>query len=69
MLNERKEHLMAQKVQVALVFQQMLGTADAHAYLSCNDVPEAVILRVLYHPDARRNLTSRELVALIEEMS
>ena len=58
MLSERKEHLIAQKVEVALVFQQMLGTADAHAYLAGNGVAEEVIERVLYQPDARRSYAS-----------
>jgi hypothetical protein len=54
MLNERKDHLTAQKVEVALVFQQMLSTAEAQVYLARNGVPEAVIERVLFHPELRR---------------
>ena len=55
MLNERKDHLMAQKVEVALVFQQMLSTAEAHAYLARNGFPDDVIERVLFHPELRRS--------------
>jgi hypothetical protein len=54
MLNARKDHLTAQKVEVALVFQQMLSTAEAQAYLVRNGVAESVIERVLFHPEMRR---------------
>ena len=54
MLNQRKDHLTAQKVEVALVFQQMLSTAEAQVYLARNGVAEAVVDRVLFHPELRR---------------
>jgi hypothetical protein len=54
MPNERKDRLTAQKVEVALVFQQMLGRAEAEGYLVSNGVPEPVIERVLLHPERRR---------------
>ena len=54
MLNERKDELLAQKVVVALVFQQMLGTADAQAYLVLSGVPADVIERVLFSKEPRR---------------
>jgi hypothetical protein len=55
MLNERKDQLLAQKVEVALVFQQMLGTADAQAYLVSSGVPADVIERVLFSTALRRS--------------
>jgi hypothetical protein len=55
MLNERKDELLAQKVEVALVFQQMLGTADAQAYLVSSGVPAEVIERVLFSEALRRS--------------
>lgn len=54
MLNERKDHLTAQKVEVALVFQEMLSTAEAEGYLARNGVSACVIERVLFHPELRR---------------
>lgn len=54
MPNERKDQLTAQKVEVALVFQQMLSTAEAQAYLAHNGVAASVIERVLFHPPLRR---------------
>jgi len=67
MLNERKDHLLAQKVEVALVFQQMLGTAEAHAYLTSNGFSEEAIDRVLYHPEARRSHASSEQTAFDQQ--
>ena len=54
MLNQRKDHLMAQKLEVALVFQQMLSTAEAEAYLVSNGIAASVIERVLFRPELRR---------------
>ncbi len=54
MLNQRKDHLTAQKVEVALVFQQMLSTAEAEAYMLSNGFSPAVIERVLFRPELRR---------------
>lgn len=58
-MHERKDHLTAQKVEVALVFQQMLSTAEAEVYLSRNGVAGDVIERVLFQPAARRNYAAR----------
>ena len=54
MLQDRKDYLTAQRVEVALVFQQMLSTEEAHNYLANNGVAEEVIQRVLYAPTLRR---------------
>ena len=54
MPHNRKDYLTAQKVEVALVFQQMLSTEEAHSYLANNGIAEDVIQRVLYEPALRR---------------
>ena len=54
MTNLRTNHLMAQKVDVGIVFVDMLGMADGLAYLRDAGVPESVIERVLPHPGLRR---------------
>jgi hypothetical protein len=43
----RKDQLTAQKVDIGMVFRQMLGKQDAQLYLRGENVPEAVIERVL----------------------
>jgi hypothetical protein len=43
----RRDKLTAQKIDVALVFQQMLSTREARAYLIENKVCPAIIARVL----------------------
>ena len=43
----RHDDLTAQKVEVGVIFQEMLGTATAAAYLAKNKVPMHVALRVL----------------------
>ncbi|MDQ2822812.1 MAG: hypothetical protein M3Y65_20940 [Pseudomonadota bacterium] len=48
---------------MALVFQQMLSTEEAHAYLANNGIPEAVIQRVLYQPALRRRYDASALGA------
>jgi DNA-binding response OmpR family regulator len=45
--SRRTDELTAQRIEVALVYQQMLGTADAQDYLSSLGVPEPVARRVL----------------------
>ncbi|WP_312435317.1 hypothetical protein [Janthinobacterium sp.] len=45
----RIDALTAQKIDVAIIFQEMLGTAVAAKYLYENDVSLAVALRVLVH--------------------
>lgn len=51
---KRKDQLTAQRVEVGLVFQQMLSTDDAAEYMVSNRVPEDVIKRVLDDPTDRR---------------
>ena len=43
----RQDDLTAQKVEVGIIFQEMLDTATATAYLAKNEVPIATALRVL----------------------
>lgn len=43
----RKDQLTAQKVDIGMVFRQMLGNDDAQAYLRAENIPEPVIERVL----------------------
>ena len=69
MLNQRKDHLTAQKVEVALVFQQMLSTAEAQAYLVRSGVPESVVERVLFHPALRRNYATSQRGAFVHQSS
>ena len=57
MSNQRKDYLTAQKIEVALVFQQMLGTVEAELYLARNGVAPEVIARVLFQPIERRDYT------------
>jgi hypothetical protein len=47
-MNSRKDRLAAQKAQVALVFQKMLGTEEARAYLIENNFTESNIERILH---------------------
>lgn len=44
----------AQRVEVGLIFQAMLGSADALDYMLKNGVPQAVAQRVLSQPLRRR---------------
>ena len=43
----RQDDLTAQKVEVGIIFQEMLDTATAAAYLAKNEVPIVTALRVL----------------------
>lgn len=43
----RQDGLTAQKIDVGVIFQEMLGTATAAAYLAKNKVPMHLALRVL----------------------
>ncbi|MGK5055286.1 hypothetical protein [Janthinobacterium sp. RB2P8] len=45
----RIDALTAQKIDVAIIFQEMLGTAVAAKYLRTNGVPLSVALRVLIY--------------------
>jgi hypothetical protein len=47
-MNSRTDRLAAQKAQVALVFQKMLGTEEARTYLIQNNFSESNIQRILY---------------------
>jgi len=50
----RSNVLDAQKVNVGIVFNNMLGGEEAALYLSKNGIPEAVTSRVLDHTRQRR---------------
>jgi hypothetical protein len=50
----RPDALTAQKVEVAIILQAMLGIQTAAEYLANNAVDAAVALRVLYQPQLRR---------------
>lgn len=67
MPKERKDHLTAQKVEVALVFQQMLSTAEAQVYLARNGVAASVIERVLFHPEMRRSYAATMRGAFVNQ--
>ncbi|MDB5935147.1 MAG: hypothetical protein JWQ01_2491 [Massilia sp.] len=53
-LAARPDRLTAQKVEVAIILQAMLGTPTAAEYLENNAVDPAVVLRVLFQPQQRR---------------
>lgn len=53
----RTNQLMAQKVDVGIVFLDMLGAADGVAYLQRVGVPGHVIERIM-HPQQRRTQAS-----------
>lgn len=50
----RPDLLTAQRVEVGIILQAMLGTPTAAEYLETNAVDPAVTLRVLFHPHLRR---------------
>lgn len=50
----RPDHLTAQKVEVGIILQAMLGTPAAAEYLENNGIGRAVALRVLFEPHLRR---------------
>lgn len=50
----RPDVLTAQKVDVAIILQAMLGTPAAAEYLENNAIDRAVCLRVLFQPELRR---------------
>jgi DNA-binding LacI/PurR family transcriptional regulator len=43
----RSDHLMAQRVDVAIVFRDMLGADDATRYLREHAIPQHIVDRVL----------------------
>ncbi|MCL6483402.1 MAG: hypothetical protein I4O49_04355 [Janthinobacterium lividum] len=51
----RQDDLTAQKVEVGVIFQEMLDTATAAAYLAKNKVPIATALRVLTGSRRKKN--------------
>jgi hypothetical protein len=53
-LTGRPDQLTAQKVEVGIVLQAMLGTAAAAEYFDNNAIDRAVALRVLFQPTMRR---------------
>lgn len=57
----RKDSLTAQRVEVGLVFQQMLGTDEAAEYMRTNHIPGDVIKRVLDTPADRRQADYKEV--------
>jgi hypothetical protein len=54
----RKDKLTSQRVEVALVFQEMLGTAAALEYLALNNVAVSIAMRVLSECETRRRVES-----------
>lgn len=50
----RRNVLAAQKVNVGIVFNNMLSAEEAVHYMARNGIPEAVALRVLDHAQHRR---------------
>jgi hypothetical protein len=50
----RPDTLTAQKVEVAIILQAMLGTPTAEEYLNNNAIDRALTQRVLFHPQHRR---------------
>ena len=50
----RPDLLTAQRVEVGIILQAMLGTATAAEYLENNAVDPTVALRVLFQPHLRR---------------
>lgn len=50
----RGDKLTAQRVEVGMIFLEMLGAEDAADYMLANAVPADVVARVLGHPQRRR---------------
>lgn len=55
MVKERKDKLTSQRVEVGLVFQQMLGEQEAKEYMLNVGVPMTVVNRVLGSRSGRRD--------------
>lgn len=53
-LANRPDHLTAQKVEVGIILQAMLGTQAAVEYMDNNAINRAVAARVLNQPELRR---------------
>jgi hypothetical protein len=54
LITTRHDAVTAQKVEVGIIFQAMLGPSDAKDYMLNNGVPLEVALRVLNQPQRRR---------------
>lgn len=52
----RPDLLTAQKVEVGIILQAMLGTPAAAEYMESNAIDPQVAHRVLYQPEQRRGL-------------
>lgn len=50
----RPDVLMAQRIEVGIILQAMLGTPSAAEYMANNGVDPAVAQRVLHQPHLRR---------------
>ncbi|MDB5959042.1 MAG: hypothetical protein JWP59_336 [Massilia sp.] len=50
----RPDHLTAQKVEVGIILQAMLGTQAAVEYMENNAINHRVAARVLHQPELRR---------------
>jgi hypothetical protein len=50
----RPDTLTAQKVEVGIILQAMLGTPAAAEYLENNAIERSIALRVLFEPHLRR---------------
>jgi hypothetical protein len=61
----RSEALTAQTIDVAIIFQEMLGTAVAAKYLQANGVPLSVALRVLVHA-RRKDPSPPKMIGIVE---
>lgn len=60
---DRTNELRAQRVEVALIYQKMLGDDEARTYLKLAGVPPEVVERVLAGPTGRRPSPSDNLDA------
>jgi hypothetical protein len=61
----RSDALTAQTIDVAIIFQEMLGTAAAAEYLRGNGVPLSVALRVLVHA-RRKDPSPPKMIGIVE---
>jgi hypothetical protein len=60
----RSNVLSAQKVNVGIIFNNMLSCEEAVQYMSKNGIPEAVASRVLDHSKQRRKSDVRPLSSI-----
>lgn len=52
--NSRHDSLIAQHIQVAMIYKEMLGLEEARAYLEREDIPPEVAERILCTEQARQ---------------